>query len=309
MRRSGRSDAAAPVTRVTAALLRRWPLPRADGEGDKEERGRVLVVGGAPAMPGPVILAAIAALRAGAGKLQIAVGKSLQATVGGFVPEAFVMALPEGRSGAIPGRAAAMIAEAAAEAQAVLIGPGMVGDPAPLLRGLLPRLARAGAPLVLDALPLAHLAHARTALHPLGGRVVLTPHAGEMAKLMGMEKREVLRDAPAVARRAARELGAVIALKGADTFIAEPGGAVYLNRGRNAGLGTSGSGDTLAGIVAGLVARGCEPLQGAIWGVHLHAAAGAVLARRLGPLGFLAREILAEVPPLMARASEGRPRG
>jgi len=95
-------------------------------------------------------------------------------------------------------------------------------------------------------------------------------------------------------------------LKGAETHIAGPSGEVYCNRSGNVGLATSGSGDTLSGIIAGLAARGADALQAAVWGVYLHGSAGDRLARRVGPLGFLARELLAEIPAVMFALSRAR---
>jgi ADP-dependent NAD(P)H-hydrate dehydratase len=132
---------------------------------------------------------------------------------------------------------------------------------------------------------------------------VVTPHAGEMASCLKAEKTEVAGDPAATARRAAELFRCVVALKGAETVIALPDGECYRNRAGNVGLATSGSGDTLGGIVAGLAARGAAPVQAAVWGVHLHARAGDRLARRIGPLGFLARELLDEIPGLMAKLS------
>lgn len=281
--------------------MRAWALPQPDEAGDKESRGRVLVVGGAPEMPGAVILAATAALRAGAGKLQIATCRSIALAVGAAVPEARVFALPETKAGGIHASAAATIAEWANNAQAVLIGPGMVDEKAitRLLKGLLPQIE--GPAIVFDAGALSCLTGNGECLHGLNQRVVLTPHAGEMAALVGIDKKEVLSEPDRIVQRAAREFRAVIALKGAETFIAAPTGSKrYCNRNGNVGLATSGSGDTLSGLIAGLIARGATPLQATAWGVYLHARAGDRLARKVGPLGFLARELLAEIPPLMS---------
>jgi NAD(P)H-hydrate repair Nnr-like enzyme with NAD(P)H-hydrate dehydratase domain len=111
----------------------------------------------------------------------------------------------------------------------------------------------------------------------------------------------VERDPARVARLAADRFGAVVALKGAETWIAEPAGKLYRYTGGSIGLATSGSGDTLAGIVTGLAARGASPVRATLWATYLHGAAGRQLARRVGPLGFLARELLAELPPLLRR--------
>jgi hydroxyethylthiazole kinase-like uncharacterized protein yjeF len=281
--------------------MRAWALPQPDEAGDKDARGRVLVVGGAPEMPGAVILAATAALRAGAGKLQIATCRSIAQIVGATVPEARVFALPETKAGGIAASAVAAIAERANEAQALLIGPGMLDDKAimRLLGGLLPRID--GPTTVLDAGALTCLTDNGQCLHGLKRRVVLTPHAGEMARLMGLDKKKIEAEPVKIARAAARELRAIIALKGAETFIAAPvGSKIYCNRTGNVGLATSGSGDTLSGIIAGLAARGAAPLQAAAWGVYLHGRAGDRLARQVGRLGFLARELLAEIPRLMS---------
>ena len=292
---------------LTPVLLRRWPLPWPDHEGDKEQRGRVLVVGGSPSMPGAVILAATAALRAGAGKLQIATPKSIAHLVAAQVLEAKVFALPETRGGGLAPGAVRIVAEQANRAQAVLIGPGVVDERA--VARFMTRLAHAlrpnGPVLVVDAEPLAWVgAHPRALAH-LRGRLILTPHAGEMATMLGRSRASIERDAAEVARFAAERMSAVVALKGAVTHVASREGA-FCNRAGNVGLATSGSGDTLSGIVTGLAARGGDPTQATVFGVHVHARAGDVLARRVGPLGYLARELLAEVPQLLARLDPKR---
>jgi len=121
--------------------------------------------------------------------------------------------------------------------------------------------------------------------------------------MLQADPEEVAHDPAATARRAAAELRAVVALKGAETYIATPDGTAYCYRSENIGLATSGSGDTLSVVIAGLAARGAEPAQAAAWGVYLHGAAGARLSERVGQVGFLARELLAEIPPLMAQLS------
>jgi ADP-dependent NAD(P)H-hydrate dehydratase len=276
-------------------------LPQPDEGGDKEERGRVLIVGGAAEMPGAIILAATAALRAGAGKLQIATNSSIVQVVAAAVPEARVFALAETKAGAIAGSAAAEIITRAKEVQAVLIGPGMIDERAVarLMKGVLPRIGRVK--LILDAAALSCFEGSPQFLRKLDCQAVLTPHAGEMSKLLGIDKDSITSEPQSTARRAARDLRAVIALKGAETYITAPGSSqTYCNRAGNVGLATSGSGDVLSGIIAGLAARGAMPLQAAVWGVYLHARAGEALAKRMGRLGYLARELSGEVPALMS---------
>ncbi len=289
---------------ITPALLKSWPLPQPDEGGDKDGRGRVLIVGGSAMMPGAVLLAATAALRAGAGKLQIATAKSVAQALAVAIPEAYVLALPE-KNGAIDPNGAKLIAEFAEAAHSVLIGPGMVEEPlvVELIRALVPHLG--DATLVLDAAALAAPSEDSAILRPLNGNAVLTPHAIEMSLMRHLEQDTVSSDPIGTVQRAAQELGATVTLKGSTTYIAAPDGALFCNKTGNVGLATSGSGDTLAGIVAGLAARGASPIQAAAWGVHLHATAGERLAKRIGPLGFLARELLAEVPALMFSLGRG----
>jgi hydroxyethylthiazole kinase-like uncharacterized protein yjeF len=292
-------------TAVTLALLRRMPLPQPGDDADKDERGRVLVVGGSKQVAGAVLLAGVAALRAGAGKLQLATVSAAAAALGIAVPDALVVALPTSRTGEIAGsRAHASLATYAAAANALLIGPGMANDRAAhaLTAPLVHRVSDECV-VVLDAVAIVALAGDAAMLRPLDGRAVLTPHAGEMASLLGIDKRDVERDPGAVARTAATQFAAVVALKGAETYVADPDGALYRYSGGSVGLATSGSGDTLAGIVTGLAARGAPPAQAAVWGAYLHGAAGRVLARRFGRVGYLARELLDELPPLLRRLS------
>jgi NAD(P)H-hydrate repair Nnr-like enzyme with NAD(P)H-hydrate dehydratase domain len=133
--------------------------------------------------------------------------------------------------------------------------------------------------------------------------VLITPHAGEMAHLTGMDKDEILAGPDRVALDAAQRWNAVVALKGARTVIAAPGGERWQHEGGNIGLATSGSGDVLAGIIAGLAARGAELTQAVSWGVSLHARAGERLAGRFGKLGYLARELPDEIPALLEQAA------
>ena len=284
---------------VTRALLRGWPLPVPDSDDDKESRGRVLVIGGELSIPGAVVLAGIAALRAGAGKLQIATCRSIAPTVGVAVPEALALGLDETANGTIAESAVAMLRTLTENADAVLIGPGMrIGDDSTrFVAKLLPECA--GLSVVLDAGGLGVLKASPNSLMPFGGNAIITPHTGEMADVLGIEKTEIDGSPEHTALEAAKTLGAVVTLKGSKTFIATPDGDLFCYESGDVGLATSGSGDTLAGIVTGLVARGSDPLHAALWGVFLHGAAGNVLARRMGRIGYLARELLDAIPALM----------
>jgi hydroxyethylthiazole kinase-like uncharacterized protein yjeF len=286
-------------TEITPALLADWPLPQHEDGEDKEGRGRIFVAGGSPEIPGALILSSLASLRAGAGQLKIATGRSVARHVAAAVLEAWVVPLPETPGGGFDPACAGTLAEDAGNAHAFLIGPGMQDEEATsaLLHALLPQIH---APtVVLDAAALACLHDAPHLLHLLRGNAVVTPHAGEMAGILGRSKDDIKADPCAAAIEAAAALRAVVAMKGSETFIATPEGRVFRNRHGCVGLATSGSGDTLAGIIAGLAARGASADQATVWGVFLHARAGEILAERVGPLGFLARELLAEIPRLM----------
>ncbi|RSZ57471.1 NAD(P)H-hydrate dehydratase [Massilia atriviolacea] len=292
---------------IDSAALRAWPLPMPPAEGDKERRGHVLVLGGSCEMPGAVILAATAALRAGAGKLTIATGASVAQLVALAMPEARVIGLRETAEGGFEREALATLDPLARKIDAVLIGPGMQDEAATaaLVRALLPRLAGIG--VVLDANAMGIVANpdqgGDAAPFRFAEPVILTPHAGEMAHLSGMPKEDILADPDSAARTAAQAWNAVVALKGARTVISAPEGGPWQHEGGNVGLAISGSGDTLAGIIAGLAARGATLAQATCWGVALHAQAGERLALRFGALGYLAREIPAEIPALMEQAA------
>jgi ADP-dependent NAD(P)H-hydrate dehydratase len=291
---------------IDDALLRTWPLPMPSDEGDKEERGRLLVIGGSRQMPGAVILAATAAMRAGAGKLAIATGASVAQLVALAIPESRVIGLPETSEGGIAMAAAAALESMQGRLDAVLIGPGMQDEPAicEFVHALLPMLD--GVNVILDAAAMGVVrddgvdgGKGEGFLGRYGARVLLTPHAGEMAHLSGASKEDVAADPQGMALRMAQRWQATVALKGPVTHIATPDGRLWKHEGGNVGLAASGSGDTLAGIIVGLAARGAPLEQAGSWGVALHARAGDRLAERTGPLGFLTRDLAAEVPMLM----------
>ena len=281
--------------RITESLLRGWPLPMPGPDGDKEERGRTLVIAGSREMPGAALLAATAALRAGAGKLQVATAASVAPGIALALPEALVIALPESPRGGLARHGVDQLEGNLQKADAVLVGPGLLDEDEScrFVQALLPLCGKAAT--ILDALAMSVVRQQTRFEHP----VLLTPHAGEMAHLSGAAKDDVAAEPQRHAAVAARRWNAVIALKGGRTHVAAPDGKAWLHVGGHTGLATSGSGDVLAGIVAGLAARGAPREQAVVWGVALHGRAGRELAGRCGPLGYLARELPAEIPNLM----------
>ncbi|WP_219214048.1 NAD(P)H-hydrate dehydratase [Variovorax boronicumulans] len=288
--------AAAKARALTPAVLARWPLPDAGETADKESRGHVLVVAGSHEMPGAALLAAVAALRSGAGKLTIAAPGRVAEGLALAIPEARVLGLAESRAGGFLQAGCKVLRPVAPSIAALVLGPGMLDEKrsAAFVRALLPCFR--DSVTVLDAL-------AMSAVHrgPFDQPVVITPHAGEMAHLSGLSKEIISADPLRVAREAAARWNACVVLKGPTTYLALPDGTAWRFDGGTAGLATSGSGDTLAGLIGGLAARGATLLQAAAWGVMLHARAGHALRKRQGPLGYLARELSGEVPALMAQ--------
>jgi hydroxyethylthiazole kinase-like uncharacterized protein yjeF len=289
----------APIELDDAALSA-WPLPRPSRDDDKEARGRVLVIAGSAEMPGAAVLAGEAALRAGAGKLVVGTPASVAHLVAQQLPEARVVALPEDDDGGLRPDGVERLDKILAQAASVLVGPGMAEGASTVrfAQALLGRLN--GQSLLLDAAAMDVVHRPSEVALPFSRKVAMTPHAGEMAHLSGEEKASIEADPGERARIAAKSWGAVVALKGATTWLAAPDGRLWRHARGNPGLATSGSGDVLAGLVAGLMARGASVEQALAWGVALHARAAQRLAARIGPLGFLARELSAEVPLLMA---------
>ena len=272
-------------TRLDADLLKSFPLPPLDEDGDKEDRGRVLIVGGSREVPGAAILAGISAMRAGAGKLQIATDRSVAVAIAVTVPEARVTA--------------ASPLALVKDANAAVIGCGM--NPDPKLDRLLGRILGCGAntSLVLDATVLGCLPDVADYVRAWRGGVTLLPHPGEMARLLECDPGEVEADPATAVLRAAERYSAVALVKGRYSYIATPDGRLFDFEGGGIGLATSGSGDVLAGIAGGLAARGADSLTATLWAVWLHGEAGRSLKKRTGPVGFLAREIPDLVPHLL----------
>ncbi|HVJ01792.1 MAG TPA: NAD(P)H-hydrate dehydratase [Sphingomonas sp.] len=283
------------------AWLAANPLPQPAADTDKNERGRVLAAGGSRTVPGALRLPGEAALRAGAGKLQLASVEAVVLALGMAMPEAAVFPLSANDAGELGEDAGAELCAYLERCDTLVLGPGM-GAKCPAAAILSPVLAqpRDSLSLVLDAAAIAAASSFTKAIRGHAGRVILTPHPGEMCKLMACDAARVASDPAGLAREAAERFHATVALKGPETWIACPGEPLLRYPGGGPGLATGGSGDVLAGIAGGLLARGTSPRVAAAWAVWLHGEAGRRLAERIGPIGFLGRELLAEIPALMA---------
>jgi ADP-dependent NAD(P)H-hydrate dehydratase len=281
---------------VTPELLRNWPLP--DPSGGKRSRGQVVVVGGATSTPGGVALAGLASLRVGAGHVQLAVAQSVAPALAAAFPEAGVLGLPETSRGSVSGaEAAELLQDVVESADAVLVGPGLddAGEAAVLLMGLVPYVD-ADAGLVLDAYALGALSRSPELADLLADRkrpAVLTPNSRELQLLRGGDGESDQDDVPHVARRYGCCVTSMSTIAGVD-------GKTWRIPQGHPGLATAGSGDVLAGLVVGISARGADVDQAACWATYLHATAGERLSSAVGGVGFLARELVDQVPPVLA---------
>lgn len=287
------------VRALTKDVLQARPLPDPSEASDKNSRGRVLAIAGSATVPGAALLTGIASLRAGAGKIQLGVPKSVGAALGVAFPECGLLLLDETDSGESRPSPDQKYAKAVRRADAVVIGPGLMdaaGATALMQKAL---AARQNGSFVLDALALCEVRGNRDILRAHGLNLVLTPHHGEMATLWDVPRDEVSRDPLGFAKETAADLGCCVVLKSSTTHIVTPRGEAWEHNGGAIGLATAGSGDVLAGIVAGFLARGADPATAALWGVMVHGKAGEHLSSRVAPVGFLAREILEVIPGLL----------
>lgn len=290
---------------VTPALLRGWPLPSPGGS--KNEKGRLLVVGGARQTPGAVLLAAEAALRVGAGKVQVATTAATATPLAVALPECLVVGLDtDGDELAVS--SAGRLLELADQADAVLAGPG-IGDAASacaLMEAFVPQLDTA---LVVDALATAYVTEHPDGVRHLSGRVLLTPNAGELAEVLGVGPGAVDDDVLGATRRAAGRTGATVLSGSESSFVCEPSGDTWRLDVGAPGAAVAGSGDVKAGAVAGLLARGVPPVQAAAWGAYVHGRVGERLTAEVGRTGFLARELARALPAAVAEVELGVTRG
>lgn len=284
------------VAELNPATLKKHPLPPI-GAGDKNAHGSILVIAGSRDVGGAALLCALSAMRAGAGRLQIATVDVIAPHLAMAMPEAMVVGMATGRDGGFAPSTVKPLAEMADKADAVVAGPGLQGGK--VAEQLAGALIENGNLLALDAALLHALPARKTDAKRAQTRLVLLPHSGEMASLLGCRPEEVEADPLAAGRACAEAYHAVTLVKGVESHVVTPEGSAFRYRGGGPGLGISGSGDTLAGIVGGLLARGCDPLTALLWGVWSHGEAGRRLSEKVGTLGYLARQIPDEVPSLL----------
>jgi NAD(P)H-hydrate epimerase len=299
----------APLPR-TAGLIRpdaRSALQLRAAGSTKFSSGSVLVVGGSTGLTGAVCLASEGAMRAGAGWVRAGVPESLNPVFEVKLTEVMSLPLPDA-GGTLVAAAADAVLEAVERADAVALGPGLgrSADSFALAVDLIERIER---PLLIDADALNALAEA--GLERTAGRrspTVLTPHAGELGRLLGRPSAEIAAHRLAAAREAADRSRGVVVLKGDDTLVAQPGtDPVGISRGGAGGLATAGTGDVLSGVTATFLARGLDAFQAACAAVETHQEAGREAARWVGADSVVAGDVIAALPVALRAGSEGLP--
>lgn len=275
-------------------------LPPRDREGHKNSFGHVLVIAGSGGMTGAAYLAAKAALRVGGGMVTACLPSSLAAGFDAALPEVITRGVAETGEKTFAPAAWPEIKQLIKGKKAIVFGPGVTGKEE-LLEILEGVITDAHIPLVIDADGLNILARHTHLLQKAGAPVVLTPHPGEMSRLMGITTAQVQSARVDIAREAARKFNAVVVLKGADTVTAAPQGHIFINSSGGPVLATAGTGDVLAGAIGGLLAQGLEPAAASLCGVFIHGLAGDLIAQKTGSRGAVAGDVLETLPLALKR--------
>ena len=295
------SDAvdALPLELLNARWVRER-LPDRPSDANKGTFGRLLVVAGSRQYVGAPRLAALGALRSGAGLVTVACPASAQPMIASGLTEATFLPLSAGgpQQGSVAAEAATEVASALERYDALLLGPGL-GQGASqesFVRQLLTSIPEGGPPVLIDADGLNNLAKLPRWWERIEARCILTPHPGEQSRLTRQPIDSIQRDRLASAREASEHFKQTLVLKGAYSIIASPDGRAAINPYANAALASAGTGDVLAGTIAGLLAQGLAPFEAAACGTYLHAAAAQGLKPEFGDAGMLAGDLLPELP-------------
>lgn len=279
-------------------------IPERKADSNKGSYGRILVISGSTGMTGSGCLCAGAALRSGAGLVYLGVPASLAPIYSSAILEPVILPLEDYGTGRVSKACMGKLLEHLGRMDAAAIGPGLsTGESVPEV--IYSVIENTGVPLVIDADALNSIAVNINILKRLKATAVITPHPGEMARLLGTDIRKVQEDRLGAAVNFAAEWGVIVVLKGSRTIIAFPDGRAYINTGGNPGMATAGTGDVLTGIIAGLAGQGMSPEQAAVAGVYLHAAAGDAAALRKGMHGMVAGDLLEELPYIIKALTKG----
>jgi ADP-dependent NAD(P)H-hydrate dehydratase / NAD(P)H-hydrate epimerase len=282
-------------------------VPRRGRDSTKFAAGSVLVCGGSTGLTGAPCLASEASMRAGAGYVTACVPASLNLIFESRLLEVMTVPVAD-RHGAIAAAAGAEVLERTGRVQALVLGPGLGRDPETVtfVREL---ASDAELPLLLDADGLNAHAGELGALAERSAPTVITPHAGELGRLLGIDSGEVGAHRLAMARRAADEAQAIVVLKGDDSIVAHPDGRAAVSRGGAPALASAGTGDVLSGITGAYLAKGMDPFHAACAAVFIHVAAGRLAARELGSEGVIASDVIAMLPRALPAIAASAPVG
>ena len=286
-------------TEVAAALPERAPAAH------KGDFGHALIVGGSAGKSGAVVLAGRGALRAGAGLVTLAAPEAIVPILEVASAETMSVALPTTAAGGLAAGAETAIATALEDKAAWALGPGL-GQAPGTTEVARQAIHLSDAPLVVDADGLNAFAGSIEAFSERRGDTVLTPHVGELARLLGVENREIVADRLGSARRAARAADSLVVLKGRPTLIADPHGGVSINPTGNPGMATAGTGDVLTGLLCGFLAQGTDVFAATQLGVYLHGLAGDLAAAEVGTTSLVAGDLLDRVGPAIRHLDGGR---
>jgi len=307
MPRAITDDEDIPWNMVDGSMIGGMVRPR-DLGAHKGSCGHLLVVAGSPGKSGAASITAMGALRCGAGLVTLGVPESLHSIMEVKTTEVMTARLPETPSHTVGSDAFRAVTELMEGKKAVIIGPGLCVNSE--VRGLVVRLIEEShIPMIIDADGLNVIAGHLDVLKRAGSPLVLTPHPGEMARLMRKNTAHVQGNRVGVASEFAKKHGVTLVLKGVRTVIAGTDGTVFINPTGNPGMATAGTGDLLSGIIGGLVGQGYDPIAAAVIGVYLHGLAGDRVAERMGDAGMVATDILDEVPSALSSIVNGECRG
>jgi len=275
-------------------------LPARPRDGHKGHFGKVLILAGSVGFTGAAAMTSEAALRVGAGLVTLGIPESLNAVMEVKLTEVMTRPLPETDFQSLASDAWDTIMALLDGIDVVALGPGLstVPETVALVQSLCGEIH---VPKVIDADGLNALAADKDSLRGLGADTILTPHPGEMARLMGCSISDVQSDRIGAAQSFAGEYGIILVLKGAPTVIADPDGTVYLNSTGNPGLASGGTGDVLTGAIAGFLAQGLSAIDAAVLGVYIHGLAGDLAAAAQGEAGMLAGDVLNNLPGAILR--------
>ena len=270
-------------------------LKKRPKDSHKGDFGHIFILAGSRGLTGAAALCSNAALRSGAGLVTLGIPVSLNSIMSRKLTEVMTLSLAETKEQTLSLKAEQEILKKANSSDAIVIGPGLSrnAETGKLIRNLVVKIEK---PMVLDADALNAVSGKTEILGKIKTKYIITPHPGEMARLTNKSLNYIKNNRLIVAKKFSHDYNAVVVLKGAGTIVAEPGGKYYVNTTGNPGMATAGSGDVLAGIIAGFLGQGLNEFDAARSGVYMHGLAGDIAAEDKGEAGLIAGDILENIP-------------